>query len=1099
MRLFRPLILTLFLVAGGGILSLSAQTRVVSGTVLDAQQQPLVGAVVLVDGTTNGTVTADNGGFTLTVPAGEVILNVSSLGYISQNLAVPSGKESVTVYMQENIVHLEAAVVVGYGTQKRVNLTGAVAVVGSKELENRTAHSVTNMLQGAVPGLNITTSTGKPGSTAAINVRGQTSINRADPLVLIDGAEGDLSRVNSNDVESISVIKDGSAAAVYGARAAYGVILVTTKSGAARDGKATVRYSGRFGWEEATTSTDYENRGYWSVYTVNKFWQADSGTDYVKYTSYDMQQLLARVNDKTEHPDRPWTVEDIRGGRKQWVYYGNYDWWDLLFREKRPVQQHSISLSGGTKDITYMVSGAYDKQKGIQREIPDVYDKYNLRAKIDFKINKYATFSNNTSFFSSKYTSQGDGGIDNTLAYLSSHALANFPLKNPDGSWLYGTPYLSYKVGNGRHIMLNEGTHRNTDLRTDFANTSRLVIKPVRTLSITGDFTYRFYQDRNTSRSSAMWYREYPDAEMAAYSTGAGENQLDENVKTYNYSSANVYANYEETFGDAHHLSAMAGFNYETWRSKLVGAWGRNLLSINLDDLSLVAPNDAGDTLTGVSGGQNEYALMGVFGRINYDYKGRYLAEVSARYDGTSRFKQGDRFGWFPSGSIGWRISEEPFFEPAQKYVDNLKLRLSFGALGNQIIRDANGNQNYYTYMRLVNASSFSAFSFGEGSTMARYSSLGAPVASNLTWETSQQWNLGLDLTMFGNRLNFTADAYIRDTKKMLTYGKALPAVYGADSPKENVAELRTSGYEIGINWRDQFMLAGKPFEYGAGFNVSNYRSIITKYDNPEKSLVPTDGVYYYEGMRLGEIWGFTTDGYFKTDEEAKAYTDEVDMAFSTGRLTGGWMAGDLKFLDTNDDNILSIGSNTANDPGDMKILGNSLPSFSYGITANFAWYGFDASVFFQGTGNHYWYPTGRMMSFWGPYTYSYTSFMPKNFIDKVWAEDNQDAYFPRARAYSSTGGYLSKVNDRYLQNIRYMRFKNLTVGYTIPMNITRKIGVDQLRVYFSGENLCYWSPLKKNSAYVDPEAAYKRDNGQGDQIFYPWARTYMFGIDITF
>ena len=1079
---------------GGGFLTLSAQNRAVSGKVLDAQQQPLVGVAVLVDGTSRGITTAEDGGFTLQVPAGPVVLNVSSLGYLPQKVTVPPTKDNVTVYLQEDAIQLDEAVVIGYGTQKRVNLTGAVATVGSKDLENRVAHSLTNMLQGSVAGLNITTSSGKPGSTPEINVRGVTSINGADPLVLVDGAVGDLNRVNPNDVESISVIKDAAAAAVYGARAAFGVILVTTKSGTAKDGKATVRYSGRFGWEESTTSTDYENRGYWSVYTVNKFWQADSGKNYVDYTEHDMQQLLARVNDRKENPDRPWVVEDVRNGRKQWVYYGNYDWWDMLFRQRRPVQQHSISISGGTKDIKYMVSGAYDRQEGIQRAIPDVYNKYNLRSKVDFRINKWATMSNNTSFFSSKYTSLGDGSVDNTLGYVARHALANFPMKNPDGSWLYSTPYLNYKVANGRHIMLNEGTHRNVDRTSDFSNTTRLVITPVKTLSITGDFTYRLYQSRNTSRSSALYYREYPDADLAAYATGAGENQLDEAVTTRNYYSANAFANYDETFGDAHHLSGTFGFNYESWNSKKISAWGRNLSSVDLDDLNLVAPNDKGETLTGVGGGQSEYALMGFFGRINYDYKGRYLFEVSGRYDGTSRFDSDHRWGWFPSGSVGWRISEEPFFEPARNVVDNLKLRASFGSLGNQNVKK-NNVQQYYTYMRLVSIKDFAGYTFGEGGTMGKYSVLGDPIASNLTWETAQQWNLGLDVAMFSNRLSLTGDLYIRDTKDMLTDGVALPGVYGADPPKMNAADLRTKGYELSISWRDQFQLASKPFEYSIGFNVSQYKSVITKYDNPEKSLAKE----YYVGMELGEIWGFTTDGFFKTTEEAKAYEKEVDLSYSSSRLTGGWQAGDLKFVDRDGNHIWGVGSNTVADPGDRKKLGNKLPRLSYGINASIRWYGFDASVFFQGTGNHYWYPGEMSMPFWGCYSYPYLSFLPKGFIDKVWAEDNPNSYFPRARAYSASGGYLGKVNDRYLQNIRYLRLKNLTVGYTIPPTLTKKAGIDQIRIYFSGENLCYWSPIKNNSEYVDPEAAISRSTKEYDQAYYPWPKTFMFGIDITF
>lgn len=315
-----------------------------------------------------------------------------------------------------------------------------------------------------------------------------------------------------------------------------------------------------------------------------------------------------------------------------------------------------------------------------------------------------------------------------------------------------------------------------------------------------------------------------------------------------------------------------------------------------------------------------------------------------------------------------------------------------------------------------------------------------------------------------------------------------------------NSAELRTKGYELSVSWRDQFKLAGKPFEYSVGFNISDYKSVITKYDNnPNKSLTNLTKGDYYVGMEIGEIWGFKTDGFFKTTEEAQAYAKEVDLSYSSGRLTGGWQAGDLKFLDLDGNHIWGVGSDTVDDPGDRTILGNSLPTFSYGINASIRWMGFDASVFFQGTGNHYWYPHAQMMPFWGCYSYPYLSYLPTDFLGKVWAEDNTDAYFPRARAYSSSGGYLSKVNDRYLQNIRYLRLKNLTVGYTIPATLTKKAGIDQIRIYFSGENLCYWSPLKKNSKYVDPEAAINRSSDVSNNAYYPWAKTFMFGIDITF
>ncbi len=1087
MKAIKSTILLLLLFAVESFSVLSAQNRKVSGKVFDTQQEPLIGVTIQIDGTTQGTVTSTDGSFSLMIPSEAVVLNISYVGYLTQKVNVTPDQNDITVYMQEDAILIDETVVVGYGTQKKVNLTGAVTTVESKGLENRVSHSLTNMLQGSVSGLNITTSSGVPGSSPNINIRGVTSINGASPLVLIDGAVGDLNRVNPNDVESISVIKDASAAAVYGARAAFGVILVTTKSGSAQDNKATVRYSGRYGWESPTTSTDYETTGYWSVYTINKFWKANSGTLYVDYTDRDMQQLLARVNDKTENPDRPWVVEDVRNGRNQWVYYGNYDWWHMQYRDSHPVQQHSISISGGTKDVKYLVSGAYDRQEGILKVHPDIFNKYNLRSKIDFRVNKWMTMTNNTSFYASQYTFQGDGSVENTIAYGARHALANFPMKNPDGSWLYSTPYLNYKIGNGRHIMLGEGSHRNVKRASDFSNTTRLVATPIKPLSITADFTYRQYQTRNSSRSNNMYYREYPDAPLGEYATGAGANRLDESVNTRNYYSTNIFANYDQTFGE-HHLSGAAGFNYETLKLKNISAYGEYLSSTTLDDLDLVGQNSEGQTITGVGGGQNEYALAGVFGRLNYDYKGRYLLEVSGRYDGTSRFESDSRWGWFPSASAGWRISEEPFFESARGTIDNLKLRASFGSLGNQNV------SSYYAYMRLVSINDFSGYSFNEGSTMGKYSSLGSPVASDLTWEKAEQWDLGFDLTMANNRLNFTADVYIRDTKDMLTDGIELPAVYGASVPKMNTADLRTEGYELSATWRDQFVLLNKPLEYSIGVNVSDYRSTITKYDNADKTFAKS----YYEGMRLGEIWGFVTDGLYQSTEEAQAYAQEVDLSYINKRITGGWQAGDLKFLDLDGDKILGIGSNSVNDPGDRKILGNSLPSFSYGFNASIRWHGFDASVFLQGTGNHYWYPTGQSMPFWGPYSYPYLTYLQKDFMKDVWAEDNRDAYFTRPMAYSATSGPLSKVNDRYLQNLRYLRLKNLTIGYTIPSILTDKIGIDLVRFYFSGENLHYWSPLKKHSKYIDPEGAMDR-SGAYNNAFYPWQKTIMFGVDITF
>lgn len=1093
----------------GCCISAFAQNRQVSGKVLDINQQPVIGAAVMLSGSASqGAVTDVDGNFTLNVPASDVTLDVSCLGYSSQLVKVAAGKTSVVVYLEEDNMLLNETVVVGYGTQKKVNLTGAVSVIDDKSLKDRSSHNLVTMLQGSVPGLNITTQSGAPGSTGKLNIRGFTSINNSDaaPLILIDGAVGDIEDVNPNDVASISVIKDAAAAAVYGARAAFGVILVTTKKGTSDDGLAKIRYSGKFGWEAPTTSTDYEDRGYWSVYTLDLFWRTQAAhKNYTNYTEHDMLELLARVNDKTENPERPWVVIQNRGGKDKYVYYANTDWYHELFTDAHPTQQYNVSFSGGSKGVKYYVSGAYDRQQGILKQNPDMYNKYNLRAKLDFDITKWAKLSNNTSFFSSTYKYVGVGGVENAIAYSATHALPMFPLKNPDGTWVAQSDFImtgSGRIANGRHIVFGNTDNINRQYKTDFANTTELKITPVKQFNIVANFTYRLYQNRNTGRTTHIEGSSGPGL-TDSYQSGAGLDELKETVKTWNYYATNVYATYEDTYGSGHNLKVMAGFNYETMYSKEVFASAQNLLSNNLSDLDLIGPNADGDIITNVSGGKSSYALAGVFGRINYDYKGRYLLEVSGRYDGSSRFAPGSRWGFFPSASVGWRISEEPWLDPSHKVLSNLKIRASLGTLGNQ-------NVSNYQYLRTISIHDFAGISFG-GSTPEKYSKISSPNAGDLTWETSYQYNVGLDASFLQDRLSITADGYIRDTKGMLTVGLDLPGVYGATAPKTNSSNLRTSGYEIALGWRDQVNVGGKPFGYFLKGTVSDFKSIVTKYANENKSLTKD----YYEGMRIGEIWGFVVDGLYASDEEALAYakTDKnpdglIDMSyFNMKYLPDGWRAGDVRFVDLDGNGAIDVGENTVDNPGDRKILGNTQAHLQYGFSFGFDFFGFDVSAFFQGTGNHYWYPQAEARTFWGPYGGGFATYMQEDIMKKIWSEENPDAYFPRPRAYYAGGSTkypLTVVNSRYLQNVRYLRFKNLTVGYTLPSKLTKKIGIDSIRAYFSGENLAYWSPVKKINPTVDPEGCFARYDSDGDvsnnnRMWYPWQKTFMFGIDITF
>ena len=1090
MNITKSIIATAILLLAASAAALAQRT--VSGRVLDSSGEGIPGAGIVIQGTTKGALSDVSGEWTLDVKGGDVVLEVSCLGYSSATVTVPSGQTRVDVVLSDDNLMLEETVVVGYGTQKKVNLTGAVTAVKGDELQNRSSHDVTSMLQGAVPGLNITTSSGIMNDTPDINIRGYTSINGASPMVLIDGAEGDLSRVNPHDVESISVIKDGAAAAVYGARAAFGVILVTTKAGAEGDGKATVRYSGRWGWQSPTTSTDFETRGYWSVHTINTFWDARyPGDKYLKYSENDMNELLERVNDTVENPARPWVVEETVGGVKQWKYYGNTDWYHTLFSDRNPVQQQSVSITGGGKNFKYFISGMWDRQKGILKINPDVLDKYQLRARFEGRINKYATISNNTSYYDQTYSylGIGTGNIDRVFSMVTAHALPCFPLKNPDGSWVYYSQYFvsSYAVGNGVHIKLSENKDKHIERRNDFTNTTELNITPFKQLKLTGNFTIRRRRDHTTARQTNVTYKQYPDQELITRTSGVGQDQLDEKARTYIYKSANLFATYEDTFG-GHHLTAVAGGNYESQYSQYLEAIAYYLISDKLNDLSLAGTDTDGSSKQYIDGEQSEYALLGFFGRINYDYKGRYLLEVSGRYDGSSRFASGHRWGFFPSVSVGWRISEEPFFAPAKSTVGNLKLRASLGSLGNQVVSN-------YAYIRKISLSD-SSYMFGEGA-LARSASISAPNAGDLTWETVRQYNVGLDAGLFQDRLQFTGEAYIRNTLGMLVAGDALPSVYGASAPKQNAANLRTRGYEFSLSWRDQFRLAGQPFGYGISANISNYDSYITKYDNNPNKLLSD----YYVGRRLGEIWGFEANELFSSDEEASEYAALVDLSYVTAGMGSGWKAGDLKYEDLDDDDAIGIGANTVDDPGDRRILGNELPSLSYGATFSVDWMGFDLSAFFQGTGDHYWYPGRWCFPFWGPYSNSMQSFIKRDFMKDVWDYNNTDAYFPRARGYIAeiSGGYLNRVNTRYLQNCRYLRLKNLTVGYTVPPKLTRKAGLEKVRIYFSGENLACWSPLFDHCQFLDPEAMMHDSSENYGRTFYPWQKTFMFGIDIQF
>ncbi len=1063
-------------------ISAFAQKQTVRGTVQD-NAGPVVGAVIQGDGA--NAVTGFDGTFSITVDP-QTVLEVSCLGYKTAQVAL-NGRRQITITLEEDSFLLEDAVAVGYGTTKKANLTGAVSVVKAEALQDRTALDVGHMLQGSVPGLNITSGSGRPGQAATLNIRGWNSINGGSPLVLIDGVEGDIQYVNPADVDNISVIKDAAAAAIYGAKGSAGVILITTKMGSKeKDGRAKVTYSGRFGVTAPTTSTEYESRGYDSVYLNNLFWSTYSpGTKYANYTDADMLELWARRDDKVENPARPWVVITQENGQDVYNYYANTDWYHVLYNDIKPTTSHTITMSGGTGAVNYLVSGGYVYEQGMFKEKPDNYKRVNLRAKISFDVTDWLRIGSNTSYFNSSYFYPGQSGINNNFAKSTAHALASFPAQNPDGTQVYTTKYNGYELMDGLMMILNSD-HFNQDKVDNLSETLDITITPFKGFTIKGDYTYALKFNRYMNRSVEGEYSKYPGVIQVKNDKDGFYDVLTESVNTNIYQVYNLYATYEHSWADAHNFKVMAGVNYETRWIKDLGLTGYYLYSTELNDQNLVGPdpNDPdGKKRQETSGGQNELKTAGYFARINYDYKGKYLLELNGRYDGSSRFLRGSRWVFSPSASIGWRLSEESFFQPVRGWWDNAKIRFSYGQLGNQQM------SSYYPAIQTISTGGQSSYLLG-GATLPQ-ATISAPVSSGLTWERSIQSNLGLDMAFFGNRLEVSAEAYIRDTKDMLTAGESLPAVYGASAPKENVADLRTKGYEFTIGWRDTFKMGGKPFNYGVSLVFSDYVSHITRFNNPDKLFAKT----YWVGQKYGDIWGYHVDGLFATDEEAKSYSVDQSKVNDAQIFPDGLFAGDMKFADLDGDGAINKGAEKVGDSGDWQIIGNSQPRYNYGINLTGNWNGFDLAVFFQGIGHMDWYPGADARAFWGPYARPYMTFIPKDFLNDCWSEENPNAYYPRPRGYIAMNANrpLGVVNDRYLQNIGYLRLKNLTFGYTLPQKITRKASIDRLRIYFSGENLFYLAP-GLHGKYVDPEMAMTG----GNLRLYPWQKSFVFGIDIT-
>jgi len=1042
----------------------------IKGVVRDANGSPLAGATVAVKGTNRSTQTNSRGEFSIEASEGKTALVISYIGFETQEITADDSAELV-IQMKTTASALSDIVVVGYGTQRKVNLTGAVDQVTSEVLENRPVPNLNQGLQGVLPNLNIRMLDGKPNQAPRFNIRGTTSIGQGgNALVLIDGVEGDPSLINPNDIATISILKDAASASIYGARGAFGVVLITTKNPA--KGRTSITYTVNHSIKSPTTVPDFVNDGYTfakmfaesSVAWDGQFPQAVNKT--LKFSQAYLNELQRRQGLGLPEVE----IDPVTG---EYVYYGSTDWYGLLYKDHNSADEHNLTISGGGDKTSFMITGRYFGQEGLFRYNPDDYKMLNFRAKGSVQVYPWLRIDNNTDVSNMKYHNPlnvgESGGIWRNIAD-EGHPLA--PLLNPDGTLTFSAAYTVGDFFYGKNGFDQErGIVRNrTGFTAEFFNN---------TFRMKGDVTYQITETGEKRKQVPVPYSTKPG--VISY-VGTTTNDLREIRQRTQYLATNIYGEFENTFKSNHYFKVLLGYNYEQSTFKSLTAQRNGLIFENANDINLAL----GSSIS-TSGGFEEWAILGGFGRLNYSFKDRYLLEVNGRYDGSSKFPSNQRYGFFPSVSAGWRVSNEAFWHVSPKFITDLKIRASFGSLGN-------GNVASYAYQEQFSISQSALILNG---IRPQQTSRPSVLPSGLTWETSTTKNIGLCLAMLSNRLRFVGDAYVRNTTDMFTVGVTLPAVFGATPPRGNYADLKTKGWEMSLSWGDHFSLKQKPFNYDVRVTLADNTAVITKYNNPTKLL--TD---YYEGMRIGEIWGYTTEGFFTSADDI---TNHANQKLFLSTSSGATYPGDIKLMDRNKDGVVNPGANTAVDPGDRSIIGNSAPRYMYGISLGGDWNNFFLSAFFQGVGKQDWFPSTEAGVFWGQYNRPYNK-IPRWQLDNHWTPDNPDALLPRyvSRLANRSGGILREAQTRYIFSAAYIRLKNVQFGYNLPRKLVQKIHSTNARVYISAENIWTYSPLYKITKDIDPENTGPSDqlftsSNAGDAYNYPILKGVTLGLSVSF
>lgn len=1019
------------------------QDNACTGVVVDQNGETVIGASVVVKGTTNGTITGLDGDFSIpNVKKGDVIV-VSYVGYMNSEI-IWEGKP-LKIALKEDSKTLDEVVVVGYATVKKANLTGAVSAVDDKVLADRPIVNLGQGLQGTIPNLNITTS-GQPGKGSSFNVRGETSINGGSPLVLVDGVQMDPNLINPQDVASVSVLKDAASASIYGARAAYGVILITTKSGR-KNMPTQVSFDASVSFNSPTTRPEYMNSMEYAHW-MNAANNTTSGRDLL--SQEEMEHIEAYFYDPVNNlpvfvakDPSSWQYGNCQAGK--YAYCGNTDWMKEMYKKTYPVQKYNVNINGGSDKATYYTSVGYMDQGSLMRYGDEGFRKFNMVNNINYDINNWMHVSMKTSYIRTELDGLAQDAVHGE-SWIGNDTQPLMPVKHPDGNWSGQGNYTNFAA------VLDEMGSRKTT-KNDFWNTLALKLTPLKGLTINMDYTFNYYAEHGKVHRKT--FNEYGiDGKFLQVFQHSRPSGVSESQANDTYNAFNLFGDYELTLGK-HYFKVMAGYNQETKHTRGFSASRDELISNDLPSMNAAT----GEKYVGNS--DDSWATRSGFFRVNYSFADRYLLEVNGRYDLSSKFPKDDRSVFSPSFSLGWKLSEESWFKQTTNgFFDELKIRASYGSLANQAL-----DNGWYAYL-----SNYGTGTLGYimGGKQPQYVLPGGLVSNTVTWEKVTQWDLGLDFVILQNRLKGTFDYYQRKTTDMLGPGRILPNILGMSEPLENAADMVTRGWELALTWNDQL---DNGLHYSVGFNLSDTRAEITKYDNPTKSLSSP----YYEGQIVGDIWGYESSLFQSADEIASA----PDQSKLDGGISK--VPGDIRFMDIDGNGVVDYGENTVDKPGDMKIIGNNKARYRYGFNISADWKGFDLGIFFQGVGKR-----DLMLPYTFKWQYGSMWQVPPAVGNDYWREDNAGGWLPVARFNGSQA--LGQNQTRYLLDASYLRLKSLSFGYTLPVSLTKQWGIQKCRVYFTGENLL---TFKHTPEGFDPEL--------DDPYKYPQQKSLALGLNVVF